>query len=394
MRICLISATYPPDLCGVGDYTCHLSRALRRAGVQATVLTSQNTSPASPAAQHAGEDVKRLVSRWTLRSWPLLLKEIKTGGYDLVHIQYTPNLYGRPHVAIHLLPWCLSLWSGCRTLVTFHEIYTPMLRGLRNLLLGLYDRVKDTILLLGSHGAILTVPNRVSRLSRLFPWLRGRLYVVPVGAGLQLDQEAPDERMGVRTQLGIRPEEIVVGSFGSLHTDKRYEVLFRVARRLLDRGHPLRLVLIGAYDKIHPYYRHLEKEIAELNLEPYIIWTGFGTPLEVSRWLKMVDIYAMTDLRGASGRKSSLITALAHGLPVVSTRGSDTTEEFSGNGDIVLVDLDDVEHFVHHIERLIRNPHERTELGRRGYQLYESHFSWDTIAQRTITLYHRLLSAP
>jgi glycosyltransferase involved in cell wall biosynthesis len=392
MRVCLVCATFPPETCGVGDYTFQLARALGEAGIEVSVVTSDRGLPEEANQAPAGVIVQRPVASWSLRQLPALVRTLRAGHYDLVHVQYTPNLYGRRTLAINLMPCLAARILHTPTLVTFMEFYTPLSHGLRELLAGVYDRVKDTLLLWSSTGVIVTVPNRARQVSRLFPWLRRRVHVLPSGANLELGQTVPEERERGRAHFGIGSTELVIGSFGSLHTDKRYELLLRVVRSLLDRGHRIRLLLIGAYSDDHPYFRYLTQRVSDLELGSRVIWTGFGTPAEVSRWLLATDVYVMTDVRGASARKSSLITALAHGLPTVSTRGVDTECEFIDGKGIVLVDTsDEEENLLHHLDRLLKDPEERSRLALGARQLHQSHFSWQGIARRAMDVYRQYL---
>ncbi len=384
MKICLIAATHPPDVCGVGDYTYQLAQALGEEGSEVTILTTQRSESLS---SNKIVRVKTDVIHWHFSSLRSLRSEIKSEAYDIIHLQYTPGYYGRRTFMINCLPWLLRGLHGRPVFVTFHEIYTPILHGFRNILLGMYDRIKDIVLLQGASAVILTVPNRVQRLSSLFPWLQRRLYFIPVGTGITVSSVTPSEQQAERARLGIQPDEWIVGSFGTLHTDRRYDTLFKTVRHLLDQGFCIRILLIGAYEEDHDYYAYLKKCIADLGLEPYIIWTGFGTSVTISRWLALVDIYVMTDLRGASGRKSSLTTALAHSLPIISTRGRDTTPEFEHGKNILLFDVDDEKNLGRHIIRLLHNQEERTRLRTGAQTLYTSKYAWRSIARSTLKVY-------
>lgn len=387
---CIISATFPPDICGVGDYTCQLARALGEQGERVTVLTGQHEARPCIEEVAEGVTVKRILPGWTWKSLVRILQEVQSEGYKLVHIQYTPQFYGRHAWVVSLLPVWLTLGTQCRTLVTFHEIYTPYLPGLRHLIAGTYHRLIDTILLWSSAAAIVTVENRMHRLTRLFPWMRRSVYTIPVGSGLAMMKgQSTDERLAQRASFGIAPDELVIGTFGALHTDKRYESLFTAIRRLLDKGDRVQVVMIGAITASHPYYKQLKKCIADLGLTRYITWTDFGTPSEVSRWLETLDLYVMTDLRGASDRKSSLITALAYGLPIVATRGPDTSDNFVDGENIVLVDVADETALVKQIHRLLGAPEERSRLRAGARRLYDSVYGWERIAHRTREVYQR-----
>ena len=393
LRILMISATYSPDVCGVGDYTFQLTKALQNIGIQIEVVTSvrpegEQSDRDRPAEVRSTQTalVQRSVTRWNLRTIFSLVDRIQYEGYDCVHIQYSPNFYGSLSFAVNLLPWLL-LGTNCRTVVTFHEIYSPKLSSFRNRILSIVDYVKDTVLLFGVSAAILTVSSRSLRLGTVFPWLKSRLHTIPVGTGVQVEPMEPDERTKQRARLGVGEEELLLGSFGSMHVDRCYETLIRVLHGLKARLPKLRLAFIGAYREDHPYYRNLKKLIAERELESYIVWTGYGTEQEISRWLSALDVYVMVDKRGASGRKSSLITAIAHGLPVISTFGTDTPSEFYNPESLLLVAVDDEHTLSRHIEALAQDGERRTRLRAGARRLFEAHYAWGTIARKTVEAY-------
>lgn len=393
LRVLMISATYPPDVCGVGDYTFQLTKALQNLGVQVELVTSvrqagEQNDGDRPVEVRSGQapPVERNVTRWNLRTLFSLVDRIEYEGYDCVHIQYSPNFYGSLSFAVNLLPWLL-LGTNCRTVVTFHEIYSPKLSGFRNRILSIVDYCKDTVLLLGASTAILTVPSRTLRLGMVFPWLKSRLHTIPVGTGVQVEPMEPDERTRQRAHLGVGEEELLLGSFGSMHVDRRYETLIRVLHGLKARLPKLRLAFLGAYREDHPYYQDLKKLIAENGLESYIAWTGYGTEQEISRWLSALDVYVMSDRRGASDRKSSLITAIAHGLPVISTFGMDTPPEFFSSESLVLVAVDDEQALSRHIEAFAQDTERRARFGSGAHRLFEANYAWGAIARKTIEAY-------
>jgi len=382
----MISATFPPDVCGVGDYTAQLERALRHLGVHVDVVASNRANSGNPPERQPISSLFRRMEKWNVRAVVGLLKTVRKNGYNYIHIQYTPNFYGPLSFAVNLIPWLL-LGSRCRTAVTFHEIYAPKLGGYKNRLLAFYDHFKDTMLLMGSSVSILTVPDRVARLGRRFPWLRSRLHAIPVGTGVRVVPMTIEERNAERARLGIGADDFLLGSFGTMHVDRHYDTLFRTLHRMIDRHPRLRFAIIGAYREEHPYYRFLKKWIADLRLDPYIVWTGYGNEEAVSRWLSLLDLYVMTDVRGASGRKSSLIAALGHGLPIVSTRGRDTPPDFIDGENMALVEVDDEQALSDRIERLVQDTTERNRLRAGASDLFSSCFAWESIAQETIEVY-------
>ena len=65
MKLAMVSGSYPPDVCGAGDYTQRLAEALEVRGVSVEVIT--------------GTD-------WGVKNVPRVQRRIRTLGADLTHI--------------------------------------------------------------------------------------------------------------------------------------------------------------------------------------------------------------------------------------------------------------------------------------------------------------------
>ena len=103
MKLAMVSGSYPPDVCGSGDYTQRLAEALEVRGVSVEVIT--------------GTD-------WGVKNVPRVQRLIRTLRADLTHIQYPTVGYGRK-----LGPQLIGLFE--RAVVTPHEAsQTHILRRL------------------------------------------------------------------------------------------------------------------------------------------------------------------------------------------------------------------------------------------------------------------------
>jgi len=396
----MITATFPPKICGVADYTFQLCKALSKHGLNIYVLTSPNDGTGSVDFAQWRIQTFSETEDWDFGTIRRLLKFIVKIQPDVVHIQYTPNSYGRKNMAINFLPAYLRRTKlKCQIVTMLHEFYTPYIYTPKGLIAGSCDRLKDSLLLAFSDSIIVTLENRKRYLSKLLPWKSKQIYAIPVGAGVGVYPVQSAERekhriaLGIQRCSGVKPpnNEVLLGSFGLMHSDKRYEFLFQVLRILIDKGYSVKLLLIGDYSEEHPYYRMLQATVQTLGLSKHILWTGKCALQEISLNLSSLDIYVMTDIRGASARKSSLMSALAHGLPIVSSRGKDTTPDFVDN--MILLDKDDTYGFVRHIERLIRAPEKRRSLGYSAGKLFEQRYSWEEIARQTMEVYRSCIPA-
>ena len=78
---------------------------------------------------------------------------------------------------------------------------------------------------------------------------------------------------------------------------------------------------VGASDPTNlAYLAKVEALIAELGMVNRVQWTGFTAPDEVSANLLAADCATLPYREGATLRHGSLMAALAHGLPIVSTQ--------------------------------------------------------------------------
>src|SRR5712691_5564112 len=112
VKICLLTAEYPPDVGGVGDYTRRLGEALAALGAGVEVLTGRGVGraggfPALPESRPPDQPpVRRWVPSWGWRGRRALIAALRELAPDVVNIQYQTAAYGmRP--TINLLPLTL-----------------------------------------------------------------------------------------------------------------------------------------------------------------------------------------------------------------------------------------------------------------------------------------------
>jgi glycosyltransferase involved in cell wall biosynthesis len=86
---------------------------------------------------------------------------------------------------------------------------------------------------------------------------------------------------------------------------------------------------------------------------------------------------------GLSTRRSTLISALAHRLPVVGLRGRNTDQVLLDAADaLVLTPVGDPAAFTLAAVELSKQPERMREIGEAGRRLYEDRFDWPVAAAR------------
>jgi len=366
---------------GMGDYTRELARSLANFGHRVSVLTSV-------LGQERGESFALYprVSKWGFSSWKTAITLLKEVEPQILHLQYQAAAYGM-HPAINLLPWRLRLIRYRPfLLVTFHDLRVPYLFPKA----GPVRRWAIAALAKGCDGVIVTNvgDEAEARGYGLEP------YLIPIGSNITPRLPKGYDRKEWRARWGVK-EETLLSYFGLLHESKGVETLFRALARLAKGGKRVKLLMvggkIGASDPTTTDYADRMEALArDLGLGDRLLWTGYLEDEEVSANLLASDICVLPYKDGVSLRRGSLMAALAHGLPIISTRPAIQVKELIEEENIVLVLPDDVEALATRIQELAASPGLRRRLEQGAKRLSEA-FSWERIAKETVALYSSLM---
>jgi glycosyltransferase involved in cell wall biosynthesis len=399
MRIGLVSGEFPPMQGGVGDFTNELGKALAELGHEVHVLTS-----ASPNTQTATRNPKpetrnpvtihRSVRGWGWRWWRDITRLNDALRFDIVNIQYQTAAYGM-HPAINFLPLRLRTGTGYRTVVTFHDLKVPYLfpkagrlRWWVNLALARW-----------SDAVIVTNAEDFARLSA-YPSIRS-LSLIPIGSNISPEPPADYDREAWRADRGLKPDDILLSYFGFLNESKGAETLIRALDRLVPSiynlqptTYNLQLIMVGgkvgSSDPTNvAYLERIVSLIEELGLTDRVLWTGYTPQPEVSANLLASDVCVLPYRDGASFRRGSFMAALAHGLPIVSTRPRVDVPELRHGENILLAPPDAPVALAEAIARLAADTGLRRRLGEGAARLAQD-FTWEKIAEKTQALYEEI----
>lgn len=397
MRILFITGEYPAMQGGVGDYTRRLSQALGTLGADVHVLTHADAGGDHlrvPAAAYE-PTVHPVMERTGWNLWGETQRLIQTLRPDVVHIQYQSAAYGL-HAAVNYLPWWLrSLRHRPRVCTTFHDLRFPYLFPKAGPL-----RWRTVLALVrGSDASVITNPADWLRLAKT--GLSFRLRPIPIGSNIECQPPAGYDRLRQRAHWGAYPETWLLAYFGFLNAGKGGETLARALAELVRAGHPARLLMvggkIGASDPTNEaYLACVERLIADLGVADRVQWTGFTASDQVSANLLAADCAVLPYREGASLRHGSLMAALAHGLPIVSTQAGAQEESAQqlfpmlqdGNSGL-LVPPEEPARLAAAVERVMTDSALAARLAAAARTLAK-HFEWDTIARRHLETYGEL----
>ncbi len=385
-KVLLVTAEFPPHGGGVGAYTRRLAEALLGMGTPVEVVTSWEEGE----EREFPFPVWREVKDWSFASWGHLRRLLARTRSSVLHIQYQAGAY-RHHPAINLSPYWVRLSRPpVRVAVTFHDLRVPYL-------FPKAGPFREWALRLMARGADVAIVADRADQAQLARW-GVAAERIPIGSNIDPQPPRGYDRAGWRSDRGVKPGDVLLGYFGFLHESKGAEVLVDALSQLVERRHPVSLLMLGRMaGESNPttlrYAARVRERVGAAGLDDRVLWTGYLEPAEVSGWLMAADICVLPYVDGVSLRRGSLMAALAHGLPVVTTVPSGPAPELADGVNVALVPPGDASALAARIEALASSPEERERLGRGALELSQT-FSWDRVATATIGQYSRLVAAP
>ncbi len=318
MKIIFLTPQVPPSVNGVGEYTVQFGRGLRQLGVETELLTSAGQTAVEPW-------IRPVISGWNRRE---ILKALKPFEADWISLQYVPQMYDRRGICpeIAALPSFLKKNTKAAISVTFHEFQASWGGGVREMVWAAMLKFQTLKLLKGCDSAITTCA-RYAEILNSYPAGAGKVDVIPVGANILPAEDAWASWESLRARYGIGDGK-VFAVFGRLASFRRTGLAVKALAAAREKGIPAWLFLIGGMRHSSPeLFAELEKEAGRLGVQDWMIETGELAPAEISRYLAASDVFLFPQIDGISTRSTAALSAMAHGLPIVSF------EPYPGNFD-------------------------------------------------------------
>jgi len=361
-KLLVITGTWPPLRCGVGDYTRELCRELAKLPWEVHVLTSRLAGEQVP-----GVTLHPLAETW---SWPVLdqvencIRELQP---DVVNLQWPTAVYGRS-LAVNGLAWRLRrAFPGLPLVTTLHELryFKP------------WTRLRVLPSLKHSRRIILVDPQDALVVKNLAPNSASRCRVIPIGSNLPPAEGRGFDRAARRRQLGFQARDFVVTFFGFANPPKGLETLLEALRQTQEAAGGVQFLLLSQLEG--NYGARLRAAIHDLGLEEITRTVDYAGPRETAERLACADCAVLPFLDGIAWKRGSVMACLAQGLPVISTLPAVPPFEHGGNA--LLVPARDPGALAAAIGRLRQDPDLRARLGQAGRRLAEK-FSWPEIARQ------------
>jgi glycosyltransferase involved in cell wall biosynthesis len=359
----------PTGLYGAERWILALVRHLPRDRVHSTVAVIKDDpsleAPLRAEAARMGLDTAVFESHGKL-SWSAigqLRRFVRQRGIDIIHS------HGYKTDIISLLA---TRGTGCRNVSTPHG--WSVKAGLK---LRIYETL-DRVAFLGFDAVVPLSDDLYAGLEGI-PGMRKRLHLVRNG----VDLEDIDQAVGTPIQpdaSGATPT--LVGYIGQLIPRKGLEVLLEAFQRV--HRNDLRLIIVGD----GPQRVELEARAASTRVGDSIHFLGFRD--DRLALLKQFAFFVLPSR--LEGIPRCLMEAMATGVPVIAS-------DIPGCRDIVahqrtglLFPVDDSDALAAAIKTLADSPEERKRLAANGRAHVRAEYSAETMANRYLVLYERVVN--
>lgn len=172
---------------------------------------------------------------------------------------------------------------------------------------------------------------------------------------------------------------------GGFFERKGIGFLIDAVSSLAPRFPNLQLVLAGDGNR----RQELEQQVRERNLESVVEFLGQVPEVDMPNVYANADVFVLPSLM--ESLSSSLLEAMASGLPIITTSTGGSRDWISGNG--VIVAMHDAESIARAIESYLVNPQLWQEHSNNSRKIAKR-FTWESSASQYRSLYHEIVKSP
>lgn len=363
----VITSEYPPQPGGVSDYTYRVAAAVAGVGDEVHVWCPPHCD-AQPQAH--GVTVHRELGKITGADLRKVGEQLdKFPAPRRILVQWVPHGYGRRSMNVGFCLWLLrrAVFHHDNVQLMVHEPCLSFSAGWRQTAAALVHRLMTVILLRAARRVWVSIPGWIPYWR---PYAFGRKVSfrwLPVPSNIPVAADSSGVDL-LRRQWTPRGEFLIghFGTYGSPVTGLLEPILADLVRQDTN----LVVLLMG---------RGSEEFRAQLvrkspHISRVILATGELELDELSGHIAACDLLIQPYPDGISTRRTSFMTALCHGKPVVATTGHLTEPMWRDSAAVALAPVGDTAAFMNLIEQLRADSPRRGRMGVAARDLYQQRF--------------------
>lgn len=382
MKVLMVTPSYHPILGGTETYVRQLTQKLNQTGVHADVMTLNMNAKWNPASrddirQENGFKLSRVSAYnphvlnfhghsfygelFNAHVIPRLNFAREFDNYDIIHFHDDTD-FSFPFFSY------ITRGKSNPTLLHFHTIPFTYTRYKRNFLLGaLLRRVADVYVGLSKY---------TTRFMLELGLPKAKIVTIPNAVDTETFRPNDSKKM-----------DNLILSVGRIIPEKGLDVLLKAMFNLKTRT---QVVIIGTAEN-DSYFSGIQHLIQRINdrTEHKVSYLG---PIHGNA---LIDWYQKATIFAAPARKEHFgianIEALACGTPVVASAVGGVPDVVKDGFDGVLVPPDQSLALASALETLLENKKLRESYGRNGRMMAEKFFSWNTVLEKVVRIYKKLV---
>ncbi len=340
MKILLITGSYPPDKCAMGDTTVIMENLFKKNGHNVKVLTHVS---------------------WKLNNLFKLKRYVDNINADILVMHYPTLGY-----KFSIVPQLFSIYYKNKILTIIHEVSQSFI--LRKISLFPFS--------LGSNLVFTNIYER-NYFLKIFPWtLPNKVNIIPIGSNIEIYTNKKFEH---------RSKSNIV-YFGQIRPKKGIEEVMALAALIKSNQLPFSVLIVGRkLETSADYFTSIIKASRDLP----ILFEIDISELEVSKILGSNMMAYLPFPDGASERRGTLFAALAHKMIVFTNKGFQTPVELDSCVSYINNPMNFIEFLTsqNSIKNLIKIENTRSH----EIEKFIAKYNWDIIISQYINLFYSIL---
>jgi glycosyltransferase involved in cell wall biosynthesis len=214
--------------------------------------------------------------------------------------------------------------------------------------------------------------------------LGSRIEVIPHGASAAVPP-TPREKLQHRHTLKIAPECRLLLFFGMIKRYKGLDVLIDAMPSVLERFGDAHLLIAG-----EPFYplREIERHVRRLGISKHVtIRAGYVPASHVQHYFRAADALVAPYVGG--GASGVVLGAQANALPVICSRTEGLQDLVEHRVTGLMAEPRSRDSLANAICDALADPEAFSQMGLAAWLRVKRDNSWDTVAAKTVSLYHQ-----
>ncbi len=304
--------------------------------------------------------------------YPSIYREIKQGGYDLVH--------AHEDWQIGTFLSFLAARSKRIPFILSEERYYPP--GRLRAFFNFFD--SECASTVRNQANAVTAHSTAAKDYLMERGLaQEKIKVIPVGVDTKLFK--PLRNSDLRVRLGIKSSDIVILNVGRLHPYKGQRLLIEAFKRVRQMLENVKLLIVGRGFLKENFTRLIEG--LKLQNDVFLIDEAYPNDVMPSIYANC-DIFCLPSLVEPFG--IAVLEAMACGKPVIGTKVSGMLETIAYGKVGFLVNPNDVDGLSARLMDLALDEALRNRLGGNALKRAKTVFDWDIIIKEYLAIYERL----